>query len=158
MPQVTVEAADLTMVKAETDNFKGSFNEIEAKDLSIVNISFKTIAIREVHHNKIVLNMAMVTSPFSRGIMLILIEAKAMAMDLSNSEDAVVVGPTIRITMECISITHDQQSEQYGPPCSLCSGFNHSPKHCYKGEHDINNIMENMSINPHQSQQNTLYQ
>ena len=37
--------------------------------------------------------------------------------------------------------THDQQSEQYGPPCSLCGGFNHSPKHCYKGEHDINNIM-----------------
>ena len=39
--------------------------------------------------------------------------------------------------------------EQYGPPCSLCGGFNHSPKHCYKGEHDINNIMEKMSINPH---------
>ena len=54
--------------------------------------------------------------------------------------------------------THDQQSEQYGPPCSLCGGFNHSPKHCYKGEHDINNIMEKMSINPHQSQQNNLYQ
>ena len=44
--------------------------------------------------------------------------------------------------------THDQQSEQYGPPCSLCQGFNHSTKHCYKGEHDINNIMEKMSINP----------
>ena len=54
--------------------------------------------------------------------------------------------------------THDQQSEQYGPPCSLCGGFNHSPKHCYKGEHDINNIMEKMSINPHQSQQGNLYQ
>ena len=34
-----------------------------------------------------------------------LIEAKAMAMDLNNSEDVVVVGPTIRITMECISIS-----------------------------------------------------
>ena len=54
--------------------------------------------------------------------------------------------------------THDQQLEQYGPPCSLCGGFNHSPKHCYKGEHDINNIMEKMSINPHQSQHNNLYQ
>ena len=53
---------------------------------------------------------------------------------------------------------HDQQSEQYGPPCSLCGGFNHSPKHCYKGKHDINNIMEKMSINPHQSQQSNLYQ
>ena len=45
---------------------------------------------------------------------------------------------------------HDPQAEQYSPPCSLCGGFNHSPKHCYKGEHDINNIMEKMSINPHQ--------
>ena len=54
--------------------------------------------------------------------------------------------------------THDQQSEQYGPPCSLCGGFNHSPKHCYKGEHDINNIMQKMSIKPHQSQQSNLYQ
>ena len=53
---------------------------------------------------------------------------------------------------------HDPQTEQYGPPCSLCGGFNHSPKHCYKGEHDINNIMEKMSINLHQSQQSNLYQ
>ena len=44
---------------------------------------------------------------------------------------------------------YDPQPEQYGPPCSLCGGFNHSPKHCYKGGHDINNIMEKMSINPH---------
>ena len=53
---------------------------------------------------------------------------------------------------------HDPQTEQYGPPCSLCGGFTHSPKHCYKGEHDINNIMEKMSINPHQQQQSNLYQ
>ena len=105
MPQVRVEAADLIMVKAEIDNFEGSYNEIEAKDLSIVNVSFKIIAIREAHHNKIVLNMAPVVSPISRGIMLILIEAEAMAMDLSNLEDAVVVGPTIRITMESVSVT-----------------------------------------------------
>ena len=101
------------MVKAETNNFKGSFNEIEAKDLSIVNTSFITIAIREVHHNKIVLNMATVVSPTSRGIMLILIEAEAMAVDPSNSEDAVAIGPITRITMECISIsiTHMTNSQ-----------------------------------------------
>ena len=115
MPQVRVEAADLIMVKAETDNFKGSYNEIEAKDISIVNVSFKIIVIKEVHHNKIVLNTATVISPISRGIMLILIEAEAVAMDLSNSEDTVVVGPTIRITMGCISIsithmTHNQNN------------------------------------------------
>ena len=103
------------MIKVETDDFEGSYNEIEAKDLSIVNVSFKIIIIKEEHHNKIVLNMAMVISPISKGIMLILIEAEAMAVDLSNSEDVVVVEPTIRITMEHISIsiihmTHSQNN------------------------------------------------
>ena len=39
--------------------------------------------------------------------------------------------------------THDDryQIKQYGPPCALCGGFNHSPKHSFKGEHDINNLM-----------------
>ena len=95
MPQVKVEAADPIMVKVETSNFEGSHNEIEAKDLSIVIISFKIITIREAHNNKIVHNMAMVINPISRVIMVICIEAKAVAMDLSNSEDAVMVGPII---------------------------------------------------------------
>ena len=161
MPQVTVEAADLTMVKVVTDNFEGSYNETEAKDLSIINVSFKTIAIREAHHNKTVINTAIIINPIFREIKQIAIEAEAMAMDLSNLEDTAMEGPIIRIAMEHISIsithmTHNQNN--MAPPCSLCSRFNHSPKHCYKGEHDINNIMEKMSINPHQSQQNNLYQ
>ena len=47
---------------------------------------------------------------------------------------------------------HDDeyQTEQYGPPCALCGGYNHSPEHCFKGEHDINDIMEKMNINSHQ--------
>ena len=105
MPQVRVEAADLIMVKVGTDNFEGLHHETEAKDLSIVSISFKIITIREAHHNRIILNTATLVSPIFRGIMPIFIEAKAGAMDLSISEDTVVVVPTIRITMECISIS-----------------------------------------------------
>ena len=33
----------------------------------------------------------------------------------------------------------------------------HSPKHCFKGEHDINDIMEKMNINGHQSQSGSSY-
>ena len=106
MPQVRVEATDLIIVNAETNNFEGLHNEIEAKDLSTVSVSFKITTIREAHHNKTVLNTAMVINPIFRGIIPILIEAEAVAMDLSISEDTVVVGPTIRITMERISITH----------------------------------------------------
>ena len=105
MPQVRVEAADLIMVKVETDNFEGLHHKIETKDLSIVSISFKIIAIIEVHHNKIVLKTATLISPIFRGIRAILIEAEAVAMDLNISEEMVVVGPTIRITLECISIS-----------------------------------------------------
>ena len=115
MPQVRVEATDLIMVKAVTDNLEGSYNETEAKDLSIVNVSFKVIAIREAHHNKTVLNTAIIINPIFREIKQIAIEAKAMAMDLSNLEDVAMEGPIIRMARECISIsithmTHNQNN------------------------------------------------
>ena len=137
------------MVKVEANNFEGLHNGIEAKDLSIVNASFKIIAIREAHHNKIVLNMAMPVSPIFRGIMSILIEAEAMAMDLSISEDAVMVGPTIRITLECISISITHMTNNQNNmvlPAVYAVDLTIPPS--YKGEHDINNI----------SQQSNLYQ
>ena len=104
MPQVRVKAADLIMVKAETDNFEGLYHEIEAKDLSIVSVSFKIIAIRETHHNKIVCNTVMHVSHIFRGTKQTLIEAE----DLNISEDTAVVGPITRIMLELISsnITH----------------------------------------------------
>ena len=115
MPQVRVKVIDPIMVKAATDNLKGSFSKIEAKDLSIVNVSFKTIAIREAHHNKITRNRATVVNPIFREIMPMVIEAEAVAMDLNNSENTVMAGLTIRITTECISIsithmTHNQNN------------------------------------------------
>ena len=88
------------MAKAEIDNFEGLHREIEVKDLSIVSISFKIIAIREVHHNKIILNTATLVSPTFRGISAALKEAEAVAMDLNISEDVVAVGPIFRITLE----------------------------------------------------------
>ena len=104
MPQVRVKATDLITVKVVTDNLEGSYNETEAKDLSIVNVSFKVIATREAHLNKTVLNTAIIVNPIFREIKQIAIEAEARAMDLSNSEDAAMEGPIIRITTECISI------------------------------------------------------
>ena len=108
MPQVRVEAADLLLVKAVTDNLEVSHNETEAKDLSIVNVSFRIIDIREAHPNKTILNTAITVNPISREIKQIATEAEAMAVVLSILEDTVMVGPTIRIAMEriSISITH----------------------------------------------------
>ena len=103
------------MVKAVTDNLKVSHNETEAKDLSIVNDSFRIIDIREAHPNKTILNMAITTNPIFREINQITTEAKAMAVVLSILGDAVMVGPTIRVVMEHTSIsitcmTHSQNN------------------------------------------------
>ena len=105
MPQVRVKAADLLLVKAVTDNLEVSHNEIEAKDLSIVNVSFRIIDIREAHPNKTVLNTAITANPIFREINQITTEAEAVAVVLSILEDTVVVGPTIRIAIEHTSIS-----------------------------------------------------
>ena len=111
MLQVRVEATDFIMVKAVTDNLEDSYNETEAKDLSMVNASFKVIAIREAHLNKTILNTAIIANPIFREIKQIAIEAEARAVDPSNSEDTAVEGQIIRIAMECISITHTTHNQ-----------------------------------------------
>ena len=113
MPQVRVKAADLLQVKVVTDNLEVSHNETEAKDLSIVNISFRTIDIREAHPNKTVSNMLITANPIFREIKQITTEAEVVAAVLSILEDAVMVGPTIRVVMEhtSISITCMTQSQ-----------------------------------------------
>ena len=50
--QIRVEAADLIMVRAETDHLEDLYHETEDKDLNIVNVSFRITAIREAHRNK----------------------------------------------------------------------------------------------------------
>ena len=67
MPQVRVEATDLIMVRAETDNLEGLYHKTGVKDLNIVSISFRLIAIREAHCNKIVHNMVAHVSHIYRG-------------------------------------------------------------------------------------------
>ena len=100
MPQVRVEATDLLLVKAVIDSSEVSHNETEAKDLNIVNVSFRIIDIREAHPSKTVLNTAIPANPISKEIKQIAIEAEVVAVVLSILEDAVMVGPTIRIVME----------------------------------------------------------
>ena len=115
MPQVGVEATDLLLIKAVTDNLEVSHKETEAKDLSIVNVSFRIIDIREAHPNKTILNMVITVNPIFREIKQIATEAEATTKVLSILEDVVMVGPTIRAAVELISIsitcmTHRQNS------------------------------------------------
>ena len=141
------------MVKAGTDNLEVSHNETEAKDLNIVNINFRIIDFREVHFNRTVLNMATIVNPTFREIKQNSFRGRSRgqgSQQIRGCGHGRVNYQSSNGMYQYQYYTHDPQTEQYGPPCSLCGGFNHSPKHCYKGEHDINNIMEKMSINPHQ--------
>ena len=106
--KVRIMATDLLMVKVEIDNLEVSHNETEAKDLNIININSRIIDFREVHINGTVLNTAPAANPIFREVKQVTIEAEAMARVLSNSEDAVMVGPIIKVTMALtnISTTH----------------------------------------------------
>ena len=65
--QIRVEAADLIMVRAETDHLEELYHKTEDKDLNIVNVSFRIIAITEVHRNKIIHNMVAHANRISKG-------------------------------------------------------------------------------------------
>ena len=108
LPQVKIEAADILMVKAVTNNLETSHKETEAKDLNIINVNSRIIGFREVHINRTVHNMAPTTNPTFKEVKQITTEVEAVAGILSNSEDAVMVGPTTRVTIVLtnISITH----------------------------------------------------
>ena len=99
------------MVKVVTNNLEGLYNETEDKDLSMVNVSFKVITIREAHLNKTICNTVIPANLISREIIQIAIEAEAGAVDLSNSEDVAMEGPVIRIAMEGISIIHTTHNQ-----------------------------------------------
>ena len=108
-------ATDLLIVKVVTDNLEVSHKETEAKDLNIINVNFRIINFREALFNRTIHNTAPAANPIFREIKQIATEVEAMAEVLSNLEDTVVVGPIIRVAMECISIsttcrTHRQNS------------------------------------------------
>ena len=92
-----------------------------------------------------------------RVLAMAILEVKAMAKAEAIIVAVVTVGNANYQYHQYYGHDDEYQTEQYGPPCALCGGHNHSPKHCFKGEHDINDIMEKMNINGHQSQSSGLY-
>ena len=97
LPQVKIEAVDLLLVKVVTNNSEASHSEAEARDLSIININFRTTCFREVHTRAAVINTVATANPISREINQIPTEVEAMAGVLNKQENAVVVGPITRI-------------------------------------------------------------
>ena len=110
------------MVRVETDNLEDLLHEIEDKDLNIVNISFRTTAIREVHHNKIIHNMVAHENRISKGIKYTHTEAEAGAGVLNNIEDVPMAGRTSRIMLALINIntTHTNSNQNSMAHHAVC--------------------------------------
>ena len=85
------------------------------------------------------------------------VAAVVTIIDHMVTEEAITEAITI-INHQYYTHYDGSQFEQYSSPCALCGGFNHSPKHCFKGEHDINNLMEKISLGSSNQHQNGLYQ
>ena len=79
LPQVKIEAADLLVVKVVADNLEASHSEAEVRDLSTININFRTTGFREAHVRVVVINTVATANPISREINLIPTEDEAVA-------------------------------------------------------------------------------
>ena len=107
LQQVKIEAADLLTVKVVANNSEASHREAEAKDLSTININFRTTGFREAHIRVAAINTVATANPIFREINQIPTEDEAVAGVLNTQEDTVVVGPITRaiIIITSISIT-----------------------------------------------------
>ena len=97
LPQVKIEAADLLLVKAAADNSEASHSKAEDRDLSTINVNFRTTGFREVHTEAAIINTVATANPISREINQIPTEVEAVAGVLNKQEDTVMVGPITRI-------------------------------------------------------------
>ena len=68
LPQVKIEVADLLLVKVPANNSEGSHSKAEARDLSTINVNFRTTGFREVHTRVAIINTVATANPISRKI------------------------------------------------------------------------------------------
>ena len=104
------------------DNLEDLLHEIEDKDLNIVDVSFRTTAIREAHHNKIVHSMVAHENRIFKGTKQMHTKAKAGAGVLNNLEDVPMAGRTSRITLALINIntTHTNSNQNSMAHHAVC--------------------------------------
>ena len=94
-------------------------------------------------------------------IMAIIEAEVVMAMvetitDLTVVEEAIIKAIIITNTLNIMCMMMDHRSNNMAHHVHFV--MVHSPKHCFKGEHDINNLMEKMSLDSSNQHQNGLYQ
>ena len=161
--EVNPEAIDLTEAKVQVD-----FSEVNIHMTDVNAIKTHTKAnIRVITIKVIITKVIMVyiithAEIFNRAIIMANLEAETMVVAEVITMDAVMVSPIIKAitTTNTISIMVMMMSTRQINMAYLVYyvvAIATPPKHCFKGEHDINDIMGKMNINGHQSQSSGLY-
>ena len=130
MPQVRVEATDLIIVKVETNNFEGLHHEIEVKDLSIVKHQFQNYCYQRSAQQQNHTQYSNARKPYFQGNQSNTYRGRGRGhgpQHFRGCGRGRVNYQNNTGMYQYQYYTHDQQSEQYGPPCSLCGRFNYSP-------------------------------
>ena len=152
--EVNLEGIDLTEAKIQVDFSEVKIRMVEVNAIKIhIKANIGTIAIQVIITKVIVVYIITHTEIFNRTIIMANSEAEAVVVAEVITMDTVVVGPIIEATTttNTISIMVMMMSTRQ------INMAQYPPKHCFKGEHDINDIMEKMNINGHQSQSSGLY-
>ena len=158
--EVNPEAIDLIEAKILDDFSKVKIHVAEVNAVKIcTKANIRVTATKVIITKAIVVYITTHMEIINKVTIMANLEAEAMVMAEVITMDVVMVGLIIEaITItNTISIMVMMMTDQYGPPCALYGGYNHSPNHCFKGDHNINDIMEKMNIGGHQSQSSGLY-
>ena len=161
--EANLEDVDLTEAKIQVDSSEVKIRVAEVNEIGIhTKANIKTMAIKVTITKAIKVYIIIHVEIFNREIVMANLEVEALDEAEVITMAMVMAGPIIKVILitNIISIMVMMMSTReinmvhhvhYG------SGYNHSPKHCFKGEHDINDIMEKMNISRHQSQSGGLY-
>ena len=119
LPQVKNKAADLLLVKAAADNSEALHSKAEARDLS-------TIGFRETHIRVAPNQYSSHHKPYFQGNQFNSYRGQSRSWGPQQTRGRGHGRANYQSNNNNYQYqyyTLDQQTEQYGPPCSLCGGF-----------------------------------
>ena len=153
--EVNLEAIDPIEVKLLDDFSEVKILLVEANVTKIyTKVNTKVTIIKAITAKVVMVNTTTHIEAIIKVIIMANLEAEAMVVVELITMDVVTAG----LIIEVITTTNTSSIMVMIMTASLSNiAHIHSPKHCFKEEHDINNIMEKMNISGHQSQQSDLY-
>ena len=161
--EVNPEAVDPIEATLLDDFSEVKILTVEANITKIhIKVNTKVTIIKAITAKAVVVYTTTHVEAIIRVIFMANLEAEAMVMVEAINVDMAMTDLIIEVitttnTMSIMVMMMTTSLTNMAHHCALCGGYNHSPKHYFKGEHDINDIMEKINISGHQSQQSGLY-